>query len=124
LTDPVVNQVGAAVVGGLITSAVGAAVLLINNWHTRSRENRADSLKEWQDAAAMHRANDAECRRRLDETNQRASRLEARAVRAEARIEAMEDALRRAGIEFRPYLPDPSDVHTPLPTDRGADSGR
>lgn len=40
-------------------------------------------------------------------------------ARAEERISALEDALRRAGIEFRQWNPDGSGLHAPLPSDSG-----
>jgi biopolymer transport protein ExbB/TolQ len=122
--DPVLSQIGSGLLGGIITAAAGAALLLVNNWHTRSRENRADSLKEWRDAAEMHKSNDAECRRRLDAMQLRLDAETAARVRAETRIEALEEALKREGIDFKPYHPVPagSGPHRPLPSPERGDS--
>lgn len=127
MTDPMVIAAVASAAGGLLTVLVTEGIRWLNSRYDQKRGQRADALAEWKGVAdgykaqleterTRHAAEEAECRGRVDQLTDAVQEEATARVRAETRIESLEDALRAANIQFRPYVPPPgTDTHKPLP---------
>jgi hypothetical protein len=115
----------AASAGSLLTAAVGEAIKWLHARKDSTRRERADALVEWKGVADGWRgqyedlrhkfdASEAECRRVLGELRDDLDGERVARVRADARIEVLEDALRANNIPFRPFAPGGSGTHQPL----------
>jgi len=115
-------------VGSIATVIVGAIVsaylTVSKNRREGKKEDRKDTITEWSQLADRLSADLKDARRDIDiikkeltESFEREGECRERQVRAESKIESLQEALTNAGIKFRPYDPDyntGSKVH-PLP---------
>lgn len=115
----------ASLISTIVTALAATYIKLSKHNREMSKGKRKDILEEYgelikqlQEQQEKNKAEITELRSDLWNEVEKNSKCEARFARAEERIQAMEDCLRRNGIEFRPWS-DPagpkSEVFKPVP---------
>ena len=100
------------------------AVNIINARSKVRKEERDGSIKEYEDYIRVLKEDFAECkkeitqlREELKRVNESYSKCMVEHERTSARLEFLTEMMRNAGMEVKPWNPEGSDIHRPLPTE-------